>query len=70
MVETFSAQMVGLLNRHAPSIPFHPKPALISTQPWYTADIDMTSIDAEIANYADKTADNRKAWHQLRNKAN
>lgn len=73
MTDLFSSKMSYLLNKHAPLIPFYPKPDLTSTAPWYTADIDRASIDAELARKlfrSNKTADNRRQYHKMRNKVN
>lgn len=52
MTECFSTKMVELLSRHALLIPLRPKPDLIATELWYTAEIDKVSVDAQLAKRA------------------
>ncbi len=52
---------------------FQPKPILTSTELWYTPAIDKACIDADLAKRqykANKSANNKKQWHCLQNKAN
>ena len=41
---------------------------MTATKPWYSATIDKASVDTELAKrvyQANKTQENRKAWHRL-----
>lgn len=59
------------MDRHAPLL--RPKPSIISTSKWYTAEIDKAAIDRDIAKAnkkRDPTPRNCRLYNELRNRVN
>lgn len=73
MIECLNGVIVDLLNNHAPLQPFCRRPGINSTKSWYSKEIDIAAANRDLAKQAykaDKTSENRKSYHKLRNIAN